>query len=201
MTHPLTSRSFDLVATFSARELRLSCPIDESDRARLLDQLDCMSFKHRFHGLELRSGLECFLNTAHLVRVNLLEELPGIEVLTVPKPPPQRREAIVAERAKSDVRVYLRVWVRGVPAPILHSDIELDAWGCISCALDEGARFIAFADEDAEDLIYGTDHIDAVEMIDPYYFDDDQLAEFLERYDPQPEFDLPQPPADSDVPF
>ena len=63
-------------------------------------------------------------------------------------------------------------------------------------------RFIVFSDEDREDVVYGTDHLDALEMLDP-----EQLtAELFDRLlddtpDEFPPPSEPPPPKPDDVPF
>jgi hypothetical protein len=56
--------------------------------------------------------------------------------------------------------------------------IGSDSWVRWTC-LDGDEKFICFRDEDGEDVLYGTDHIDAVEMFDPFYLDEAQVEKIL----------------------
>ena len=197
-----TAKLHELVASFSGRERRLSCEIRGEERERLLELLDEGLASHRFLALSPRPGCELFLNTAHLRRLNILDPLPGLQV-EVDTPPEPDDAGAVAEPGSSDATVHLRVWLRGDEQPIDHTDIAAEDWAAICHALDNGARFIAFTDEDLEEVLYGTDHLDAIEMLDPAQLTEEQL-DILLNGEPAP--DLPAPatppsPKPDDVPF
>ena len=185
-----TVKLHELIASFSGRERRLSCEIRGEERERLLELLDEGLASHRFLALSPRPGCELFLNTAHLRRLNILDPLPGLQV-EVDTPPEPDDAGAVAEPGSSDATVYLRVWLRGDEQPIDHADIAAEDWAAICHALDNGARFIAFTDEDLEDVFYGTEHLDAIEMFDPAQLTEEQFDRLLHD---TPE-ELPPPPS------
>ena len=192
----------ELVASFTARERRLSCEIRGEERVRLLDIFADGSRAHRFLALSPRPGHELFLNTAHLRRLNILDPLPGLQV-EVETPPQPDDAGAAGDPAPADATVYLRVWLRGDAEPILHTDIAATDWLSLCRALENGNRFIAFTDEDLEDVLYGTDHLDAIEMIDPEQFTAEQL-DILLNGEPAPDLPPPAeppPPKPDDVPF
>ncbi len=184
-----TAKLHELVASFSGRERPLSCEIRGEERERLLELLDEGLASHRFLALSPHPGYELFLNR----RLNILDPLLGLQV-EVETPP---------EPANASATVYRRVWLRGDEPPIDHTDIAAEDWAAICHALDNGARFIAFTDEDLEEVLYGTDHLDAIEMLDPAQLTEEQL-DILLNGEPAP--DLPAPatppsPKPDDVPF
>ncbi len=196
-----TAKLHELVAAFSGRDKRLSCEIRDGERQRLLGLFETGLAAHRFLALSPRPGYELFLNTAHLRRLNILDPLPGLRV-EVDTPPEPDDAGTVAEPGSSDATVHLRIWLRGDEQPIDHADIAAEDWAAICHALDNGARFIAFTDEDLEDVVYGTEHLDAIEMLDPAQLTEEQFDRLLhdtpEELPPPAE---PTPPKPDDVPF
>ena len=185
-----TAKLHELIASFSSRDERLSCEIRDGERLRLLELFETGLTAHRFIALSPRPGCELFLNTAHLRRLNILDPLPGLQV-EVDTPPEPDDAGAVAEPGSSDATVHLRVWLRGDEQPIDHTDIAAEDWAAICHALDNGARFIAFTDEDLEDVFYGTEHLDAIEMFDPAQLTEEQFDRLLHD---TPE-ELPPPPS------
>lgn len=196
-----TTELHELVASFSGRDRRLSCEIRGGERERLLELFETGLGSHRFLAISPRPGYEIFLNTAHLRRLNILDPLPGLQVEVETTPEPDDADA-AADPAPDDSTVYLRVWLRGDEEPGFHTDIAEADWQEICRAIENGSRFIVFSDEDLEDVIYNTDHLDAIEMIDPVQFTEEQLDRLMDN---TPE-DLPPPaapetPQPDDVPF
>jgi hypothetical protein len=73
--------------------------------------------------------------------------------------------------------------LRGEDESIVHHEIEHAEWCLARTCLVENEKFIHFRDEDDEDVIYGTEHIDAIEMLDPFYLKEEQIEMLLLRYD------------------
>lgn len=194
---------YELVAHFLGREATVRCQVEEAERQRLLDTLASASWQHPFYDVDLPPGQACLLNTTRLRRLNVLDPLAGLPVEAATDQDPDELLAQAEERAASDVCVYLRLWLRGQEQPVLHSGIDHATWQAIHSGILAGARFIAFADEDVEDVLYGTDFLDAVQMFDPFHLDASQLAELLgtEVQDPDIDNPSPPPPANGPVPF
>jgi hypothetical protein len=174
----------ELVATFSGRERQLVVHVEEKERVRLLNASLDDEWEHGFYGVDLRTGLGCLINTVHLTRFNLLDYLPGVQFEAEPDLTDKQWAKQFEAREASDDPVVLRVWLRGEKEPIVHHDIEYAAWSLAQTCLHEDGKFIHFIDEDGEDVIYSSDHLDAIEMADPFYLNEEQIEKWLRRHVP-----------------
>jgi len=179
---PALTRLYELVATFVGRETQIVCHIDEEERHRLLSYFDDLEAKHRFYGVDLPDGLECYLNTAHIERFNLLDYLAGVPFEAHPKLTDKQVERQIAKREASQIGVILRVWTAGETEPFVCHDVSHEEWIGVRLTLEEGGRFLRFTDEDGEEVLFGTDHLDSVEMIDPFFLEEKQVEALLSRY-------------------
>jgi hypothetical protein len=186
---PALTRLYELVATFVGRETQIVCHIDEEERQRLLSCFDDEETKHRFYGVNLPDGLECYLNTARIERVNLLDYLAGVPFEARPKLTAKQADRQIAIREASDIGVILRLWTAGETEPFVCHDVHHEEWIGVRFTLEEGGRFLRFSDEDDEEVLFGTDHLDAVEMIDPFFLDEKQVEALLSRYAHKPTAD------------
>lgn len=187
---------YELYVCFSGRDLRLVHLIEEKDRDRLLNYFQENFEKHCFFGLGGHEGYSCIVNTAHVTRINVLDYLAGVvqfgaQAQLTEKESSKRLE----EREASDETIIIRIWLRGKREPIIHSDVEYESWFGICLALDGRPGFIEFLDEDRESVLYGMDHLDAIEMIDPFYLKEDQVEALLKRYENNPD----KSPSDRDL--
>lgn len=183
---------YELLATFSAGVNQLVQHVEEKDRARLRRILGDALKKHGFYELGGHRGHECVINTAHLVRINVLDYLPGIQFEAEPEDEDEEAFRRLEEREADDTPVILRIWVQGQAEPEVQPDVDYAAWCCIRQDLLEDSRFIEFEDEDGEQVFYGVDHLDAVEAIDPYYLNEEQVKTLLNRYDSEGDDSQPQ---------
>ena len=179
---PTLTRLYELVATFVGRKTQVVCHIDEGERQRLLSYSEDLETKHRFYGVNLPDGLECYLNTARIERLNLLDYLAGVPFEAQPKLTTKQADRQAAKREASDLGVILRLWTAGETEPFVCHDVHHEEWIGVRLTLEEGGRFLHFNDEDDEEILFGTDHLDAVEMIDPFFLDEDQVEALLSRY-------------------
>jgi hypothetical protein len=175
------TRLYELAFSFNGRAQQFFYHVEEKDRQRLLHVFgDCE--EHLFHELGGHEGIERLVNSAH-IRLNILDYLGGIEFEAEPKLTDRQWQKKIEEREDSDESVILRIWLKGEEKPIVHYDIQHAAWSLTQTCLVGGEKFIQFRDEDGEEVLYGTDHIDAIEMIDPFYLNEEQVGKFLSRYD------------------
>ncbi len=178
---PQPTRLYEPVITFTGRERRLVYHVEEKDRDRLMRAFDDQK-EHRFYELGGAEGLDCLVNTTHIRRLNVLDYLGGLEFESEPELTSKQWAKKFEEREASDEPVIVRLWLRGEREPEVHPEIEHAEWMLAHTCLMEGEKFISFRDEDGEDVVYGTDQIDAVEMIDPFYLDEEQVEKLLARY-------------------
>jgi hypothetical protein len=129
------------------------------------------------------------------MRLNVLDYLGGIQFEAEPERTEKEWEKRIEEREAADETVIVRLWLRGEEEPIVHHDIEHGEWGLAQACIDGNEKFIRFRDEDGEDVLYGTDHIDAIEMLDPFYLTEEQVEKILARYDDADE----EPTASPDI--
>lgn len=176
---------YELLVTFSEREQQLVQHVEEKDRARLLRALGDSDEEHGFYELGGHRGHECVINTAHLARLNVLGYLPGVQFEAEPEEEQEESFRRLEERDNDETQVILRLWIRGETRPHLQHGVEYGAWVGIRHNLIENYKFIEFEDEDGEDVLYGVDHLDAVEAIDPFYLNEEQMKTLLDRYDPE----------------
>ena len=174
---------YELVATFSGRDRQLVQHVEEKDRTRLTAVLGDSTKKHDVYELGGHRGHECVINTAHLVRINVLDYLPGIQFEVEPEEDNEEAFRRLEEREADDTPVILRIWVRGQAELEVQYAVEYAAWCGIRHDLIDDSKFIEFEDEDGEQVFYGVDHLDAVEAIDPYYLSEEQVKTLLDRYD------------------
>ncbi len=172
---------YELVATFSGRERQLVQHVEEKDRRRLLEHLPERE-GHGFIELGGLRGHEYIVHTKHLIRLNVLGYLPAVEFEAEVDMEDEEAFRQLEEREASDMAVILRFWVRGQTEPEIHWGVEYAAWCEIRHDLIEDSKFIEFEDEDAEHVLYGVDHLDAVEAIDPFYLKEDQVETLLKRH-------------------
>ncbi len=191
------TRPFELIVTFAGRSRPLSCNIHSAEEHRLLE-ITADGFKqHLFYAVGAPEGHHCLFNTRHVIRLNLLDSLAGLHIDAKPELTGDEAEE------EDDVReiyyepVIVRIWFRGTEEPIVHHEVEHDQWKFSKRGLIEGEKFIRFTDADGEAVIYGTDYIDAIEMFDPFYLDDDQVEKILTEADDQI---VPEPPSSSAPP-
>lgn len=189
------TRIYQLVVTFTGRKRKLSCDIESADERRLLRALADGCKQHHFFEVGGAEGRHCLFNTAHVTHLNLVDPLPGFHVEAAPVLTDDAAEEEDDVRAISDEPAIIRLWLRDTDEPMLCREIDYDQWKFLKIGLIEGEKFISFTDEDAENVIYGTDHIDAIEMIDPFYLDDDMVEKLLAAPDDS------SPPAASDPPL
>lgn len=177
------TRIYQLVVTFTGRKRKLSSDIESTDERRLLRALADGCKQHAFFEVGGFQGRHCLFNTAHVIRLNLLDPLPGFHVEAAPVLTGDEAEEEDDVRAISDEPAIVRLWLRDTDEPLICREIDYDQWKSLKIGLIEGQKFISFTDEDAENVIYGTDHIDAIEMIDPFYLDDDAVEKILAQPD------------------
>jgi hypothetical protein len=192
---PTPTNIYELVLKFGERRQRIVYHVEEKDRQRLPNALDSRE-KHGFHELGGHEGLECLVNTAQISQLNVLEYLGGVQFEAEPEFTEKQWAEKSEEREASDEPVVIRLWLRGEDEPIVHDEIEYGAWCLARTCLIENDRFIEFRDEDGENVLYGTDHIDAIEMIDPFYLTEEQIETFMSLYDDKDE-KTPAQPTDS----
>lgn len=183
---PVLTHLYELVVTFIGRETQLVCHIDEEERQRLLAFSDDIEAKHRFYGVDLPDGLECYINTARALRLNLLEYLHPIQFEARRKLTEKQYERQAAKRESSEIGVILRLWIAGEKEPFVCHDVHHEEWVGVRLTLEEGGRFLRFTDEDGEEVLFGTDHLDCVEMIDPFFLEEKQVDALLSRYADEP---------------
>jgi len=176
------TRVYELVVTFTARDQRLFWHVEEKDRVRLLKVFDDRT-EHRLYELGGSEGLECLVNTAHIRRINVLDYVGGIEFEAETELTEKESLKKLQERETSDEPVIVRLWLRGEKEPVVHQEIEYAEWCLARTCLIEREKFIQLDDEDGEEVLYGTDHINAIEMIDPFYLEENQVEKLLGRYD------------------
>ena len=197
---PAYTRLYELVVTFANREQQLFYHVEEKDRQRLLNALTDDHTQHGFYELGGHEGLECLVNTAPIHQLNVLDYVGGIELEAEPELTGKQEQKKFEEREASDEPVIVRLWMRGEDEPIVHHEIEHAAWCLARTCLIETEKFIRFRDEDDEDVLYGTDHIDAIEMMDPFYLKEEQIEILLSRYDNK-ESGAPEAAGTSDITF
>jgi hypothetical protein len=173
------TRLFELLVTFTGRSRQLSYNIQNAGEDHLLHCLADRCKQHVFYEVAGPEGRHCLFNTAHIARLNVLDSLAGLQVEA--KSPLSGDEAEEEDEVREiyPEPVIVRLWLRGDEELVVHHEIEHDQWKCIKISLIEGEKFIRLTDADGETVIYGTDYIDAMEMFDPFYLDDDQVEKIL----------------------
>lgn len=150
--------------------------------------------QHAFYEIDGSEGRHCFFNTAHVTRLNLLEHLAGLHVEAKPELSGDEAEEEDDVRAISDEPVIVRLWLRDTEVPVVHHEVDYEKWKYLKVGVSEGEKFIHFTDEDAEDVIYAIEQIDAIEMFDPFYLDDDMVERILEYAENESPEALPERP-------
>jgi hypothetical protein len=189
----------EIVVSFAGFEKRLirSAYGEEAQRIESVLENDEPQ-PNNFYGMDLRDGLECYINLSRVAKINVLDSLPGVEIDKAADKTDVELQEDIEARNESNESVIIRFWfVDGTIEEF--GDIDYQDWCSIRFALEEEIqRFVGFTDEDGERVIVPVSNIAAVEVFDSYYLSDEELSAAMN--DPESAADGRLPRPDQPVP-
>jgi hypothetical protein len=172
-----TTTLHEIYVSLAHFEKRLICHAEGDERRRLLSVFEREGEDVTgFYGFDLVEGLECYVNLAHVAKINVLDYLAGLPFEKPAKRTEKEETERFEEREESDDPVLLRVWTTHDRGIEVFRDVDYQERVAIRFALEESNQhFIGFDDEDGERVILSLAHIAAIEAFDTHYLTDEEL--------------------------
>lgn len=175
---PKTTYIFEAKFQFQGIEECLFVSMNNREWERIVNVLEGDSIDFRFYGTDPCEGYEVYINPRHVNKINLLENLPGIEFLEEEPKSDEEQNRILEEREQSDATFVFRVW--SISGSIeIYSDISFEDRERMRFFEDSSAAFIGFTDEDGERVLLNLDHIAALEIFDTHFLSEEVLSKLL----------------------
>jgi hypothetical protein len=175
---PNTTYIFEAKFQFQGIDECLFVSMNNREWERIVNVLEGDAMDFRFYGTDPCEGYEVYINPRHVIKINLLENLPGIEFLEDEPKSEEEQERIREDREKSDAPFTFRVWSTNGSVEI-YSDVSFDDCEGIRPLEDNTAAFIGFMDADGERVMLNLDHIAALEIFDTHFLSEEILSKLL----------------------
>ncbi len=175
---PKTTYIFEAKFQFRGIEENLFVSMNNREWERIVNVFEYDPLEFRFYGTDPHEGYEVFINPKHVSKINLLENLPGIQFIEKEPKSEEEQERIREERERSDAAYIFRVW--SIDGSIeTYGDITFDDCEGIRPLEDNTAAFIGFMDEDGERVMLNLNHIAALEIFDTFFLSDDDISKLM----------------------
>ncbi|MBU3665978.1 MAG: hypothetical protein FGM15_08920 [Chthoniobacterales bacterium] len=177
--------SFEVVTALAGFTEPLVTYIDAEERSRLLASLQCeRDGALAFYNFALPHGLECHVNLACILCVNVLDYFGGTLFPQPPAWPIEENGRQTEDREISSEPVILRIWTPLQGKPKIYRKVDHADWRSVEFTLRETDQdFVGFDDEDGERVLMPLSKIAAIEVFDTYYLHAEQTERFLRYYE------------------
>lgn len=173
-----TTYIYEAIFHFRGHQENLFVTMDKKDWVRIVNVLEGEPFESRFYGTDPCEGYEVYFNPKHVSKINLLENLPGIEFVIEKPKSEKEQDRIREEREQSGDEFIFRVW--SLDGSIeTYSGITFDDCEGIRPLEDNLSEFFGFMDEDGERVMLNLSHIVALEILDTFFLTSEQVSELL----------------------
>jgi len=181
--NPKTTYIFEAKFQFQGIEEFLFVSINNREWERIVNVLEGDPIDFQFYGTSPCEGYEVYINPRHVTKINLLENLPGIEFLEEEPKSDEEQDRIREDREQSDAPFMFRVWFTNGSVEV-YSDISFDDCEGIRPLEDNTAAFIGFMDADGERVMLNLDHVSAFEIFDSYFLSEETISKIMgDSYD------------------
>lgn len=175
---PNTTYIFEAKFQFQGIEECLFVSMNNREWERIVNVLEGDAIDFRFYGTDPCEGYEVYINLRHVTKINLLENLPGIEFLEEEPKSDEEQDRIREDREQSDAPLTFRVWSTNGSIEV-YSDISYDDREGIRFLEDNTAAFIGFMDADGERVMLNLDHVAALEIFDSYFLSEETISKIM----------------------
>lgn len=175
---PNTTYIFEAKFQFQGIDECLFVSMNNREWERIVNVLEGDSIDSRFYGTDPCEGYEVYINPRHVTKINLLENLPGIEFIEEEPKSDEEQDRIREDREKSDAPFTFRVWSTDGSVET-YDDVSFDDCEGIRPLEDNTASFIGFMDADGERVMLNLDHVAALEIFDSYFLTEETISKIM----------------------